>query len=394
MKQWVYIFFLFLPVLAQTGSTQTAPPRSSQQLTPTQKKELSTYDFDGALKKIQNTPPNAAAPEKVSGAGQTPKHSVPPIQAQPAASSAPGAVSPIPSGWQPPKAELNATALTAATVASSWESSYNMPTPGADGRVVYAYGAGMPVVVCAPLRVCAIELEPGEHVQSQPQIGDARRWEVTPVASGSGLDQTALLIVKPIEAGLDTDLVVPTDRRTYVLRLVSDPLRYISRVAFRYPADDHAKWASFQAREDAAKREAELAAAQEKERQDKQKEKDQKDGIVPLAQNAMDRLYFDYKLDGEPTLRPERVLDDGQHTYIVYPNDGRFRELPTLMISTTGSKVPELVNFRVDGNKYIVDRLFDKGVLIVGVGKKQQRKVTITRLHSYAAVAGDKHVER
>jgi type IV secretion system protein TrbG len=112
-----------------------------------------------------------------------------------------------------------------------------MPTPGADGRVVYAYGAGMPVVVCAPLRVCAIELEPGEHVQSQPQIGDARRWEVTPVASGSGLDQTALLIVKPIEAGLDTDLVVPTDRRTYVLRLVSDPLRYISRVAFRYPAD-------------------------------------------------------------------------------------------------------------------------------------------------------------
>ena len=42
------------------------------------------------------------------------------------------------------------------------------------------------------------------------------------MTSGSGLTQTALLVIKPIEAGLDTDLVVPTDRRTYVVRLVSD----------------------------------------------------------------------------------------------------------------------------------------------------------------------------
>jgi type IV secretion system protein VirB9 len=234
----------------------------------------------------------------------------------------------------------------------------------------------MPVVVCAPLRVCALELEPGEHIQSPPQIGDGRRWEVTPVTSGSGLTQTALLVIKPIEAGLDTDLVVPTDRRTYVVRLVSDATRYISAVAFRYPGDDPAKWSAFQAQQDAAARRAQAAESR--------KDKSPTDSGAAMAANALDHLYFDYKLDGDPDMRPVRVLDDGQHTYIFYPNDGRFREVPTLMIDVNGKT--ELVNFRVDGNRYVVDRLFDKGVLLLGVGKKQ-KKVTITRAQDYASSA-------
>ena len=47
----------------------------------------------------------------------------------------------------------------------------------------------------------------------------------------------------------------------------------------------------------------------------------------------------------------------------------------------------ELVNFRVDssggGSRYIVNRLFDKAILVVGVGKKQTR-VTITRETPYS----------
>jgi type IV secretion system protein TrbG len=142
------------------------------------------------------------------------------------------------------------------------------PTPGPNGRVVYIYGQGMPVLVCAPLRVCAIEFEVGEHLQSQPQIGDSRRWEITPVLSGSGLDETPLLIVKPIEAGLETDLIVPTDRRTYVIRLVSDPTRFVSRLAFQYPDEDRAKWAAFEARQDEAKRNAEAIAEERAKRQE------------------------------------------------------------------------------------------------------------------------------
>jgi type IV secretion system protein TrbG len=379
-----FVFLSVSLVFAQSaGSPSSASKPTSPPLTPAQKKDLASYDFQGAVKKLQTPPPGARSLPNVPG-----KLSLPALQIDTAssrtatASTNPGTVSPVPVDWKPPRAEMNTTALKATSLSAAWESSYNVPAPGADGRVVYSFGGGMPVVVCAPLRVCTIELEPGEHLQSQPQIGDATRWEVTPILSGPEANQTALLTVKPIVPGLDTDLVIPTDRRTYVVRLISDPARYISRVGFRYPAEEQAKWEKFKAQEDAAKREAELAEAQEREKQEKQKAKDKADGVVPMAPDALERIYFDYKLDGETALKPDRVLDDGQHTYIMYPGDGRFRELPTLMIRTNSSKSPELVNFRVVGNKYIVDRLFDKGVLVVGVGKKQ-RKVTITRLQPY-----------
>ena len=345
----------------------TVSPSSSQQ-----DKNLSTYDFNGALQKLRGQP---ASSEKGSTAP-----SIPPVQAGtgPAAANPAATSKPVgpPPDWRTPHAVLNATAASAAAVADVWESGFNLPTPGADGRVLYTFGEGMPVVVCAPLRVCALELETGEHIQSPPQIGDGRRWEVTPVSSGTGLTQTALLIIKPIEAGLDTDLVVPTDRRTYVVRLVSDASRYISTVAFRYPADDRAKWSTFQAQQDASARDPDAA--------EQAKCKSKPDNGTPMAPNALDHLYFDYKLDGDAAMRPDRVLDDGQHTYIFYPNDGRFREVPTLMIYSNGKT--ELVNFRVDGNRYVVDRLFDRGVLILGVGKKQ-KKVTITRSQHYAESA-------
>jgi type IV secretion system protein VirB9 len=273
---------------------------------------------------------------------------------------------------------LNAAAVSAAEVSRQWETGVATPTPGADGRVVYIFGQGMPVMVCAPLRVCAIELQAGEHLENQPQIGDSRRWEITPVLSGSGLDETPLLIVKPIEAGLETDLIVSTDRRTYVFRLISDPTRFVSRLAFQYPGEDAAKWAAFEIRQAAAKRDAEAVAEQARE-------KDKRAGVVPMAENALDNLYFDYKLNGDAAYRPQQVFDDGLHTYLIYPNDGRFRELPTLLIQVNGKS--ELVNFRVDGSRYIVDRLFDKAILVVGVGKKQTR-VTITRATPYSGSTG------
>jgi len=356
---------------------QTAPA-----LTPQQKQELSTYNFKGAEAALETQDIQPAS--KPSALTPIPPLKVPPITSRslPAQSSPAGAPadngSEVPLNWRPPHAELNAAAVSAAEVSRQWETGVAMPTSGADGKVVYIFGQGMPVLVCAPLRVCAIELQAGEHLESQPQIGDSRRWEITPVLSGSGLDETPLLIVKPIEAGLETDLIVSTDRRTYVFRLISDPTRYVSRLAFQYPGEDATKWAAFQVRQDAAKRDAEAVAEQAHE-------KDKRAGVVPLAENALDNLYFDYKLSGDAAYRPQQVLDDGQHTYLIYPNDGRFRELPTLLIQVNGKS--ELVNFRVDGSRYIVDRLFDKAILVVGVGKKQTR-VTITRATPYSGSTG------
>jgi type IV secretion system protein VirB9 len=350
-------------------------PAESHELTPEQKKNLAGYDFTGAIQKLSTPTAASSSPAPKPAAAVSDPPPVPPLE-EPVAPAI-SAESKVPPGWKPPHAELNSTALNATSVATNWEAAFNLATPGADGRVVYMFGAGMPVLVCAPLRVCVLELERGEHIQSQPQIGDSRRWDVTPVSSGTGVDEIPLLIVKPIEAGLDTDVVVPTDRRTYVVRLVSDPTRYVSRVAFKYSTDEHVKWAAFQAHQDARKRDAELAAD---EADRAQKEKDKKDGVIERTTDAVDKLYTDYKIEGDPNLVPQSVFDDGQQTYICYRNNRRFRELPTLIILVNGKG--ELVNFRVEGNKYVVDRLFDKAFLIVGVGKKQSR-VKITRNQHY-----------
>jgi type IV secretion system protein VirB9 len=379
---WIVALMMAAQAGGATGGSQPSPAVTAQE-----KQELSNYKFKAAAAAL-NAQTNQSAPKP------NPSTPIPPLQVPsvtnqgPIVPSADGGTatekgSEVPPNWKPPHAELNNAAVNAAAVAHQWETGVGIPTPGPDGRVLYVFGQGMPVMVCAPLRVCAVELQAGEHLQSQPQIGDSRRWEITPVMSGSGLDQTPLLVVKPIEPGLETDLIIPTDRRTYVVRLVSDPTRFVSRLAFQYPADDRAKWATFQAEQDAARRDAEAEAVAEQRAQEQAKDK--QIGAVPMAENALDNLYFDYKLSGNAACRPERVLDDGQHTYLIFPNDGRFRELPTLLLLVKGKT--ELVNFRVDGRRYIVDRLFDKAILVVGVGKKQTR-VTITRATPYSGTIG------
>ncbi len=374
--------FVTIAVVLALAST-AAGAQNATPLTPQQKQDLSGYNFKGAETALQAQSNNPAAKQQSLTpipAIPVPKLSVPPIvssipagQASQSTDSTEKGVA-VPLNWKLPYADLNAVGLSAAEVSRLWEAGVSMPTQGENGKVVYIYGQGMPVLVCAPLRVCAIELQSGEHLQSQPQIGDSRRWEITPVISGSGLDETPILIVKPIEAGLETDLIVPTDKRTYVVRLVSDHTRFVSRLAFQYPDEDRAKWVAFAVRQDESKRNAEAIA-------EERREKDKKAGVVPMADNAVDRLYLDYRLSGDEHLRPDHVFDDGQHTYLIYPNDGRFRELPTLLLVVNGKS--ELVNFRVDGSRYIVDRLFDKAILVVGVGKKQTR-VTITRETPYS----------
>jgi hypothetical protein len=66
------------------------------------------------------------------------------------------------------------------------------------------------------------------------------------------------------------------------------------------------------------------------------------------------------------------------------------QDLPALVVLNTrlkGEKAEEIVNFRVKGNLYIVDRLFDKAALILGTGKSAD-KVIITRL---VPLSGAKH---
>jgi type IV secretion system protein VirB9 len=87
-------------------------------------------------------------------------------------------------------------------------------------------------------------------------------------------------------------------------------------------------------------------------------------------------LDFRYRLDGNAAWKPVRVYSTGIKTVIQMPAQMKASESPALLVLGDGGK-EEMVNYRVRGDRYIVDLVFTKAVLISGVGHHQTR-VTIT----------------
>ncbi len=99
--------------------------------------------------------------------------------------------------------------------------------------------------------------------------------------------------------------------------------------------------------------------------------KDQEEDTVrkePLAVQP-DKLRFGYSIKGDSTeWKPVRVFDDRTKTYIQMPAEMKSYEAPAFFVIEDGSE-PLLVNYRVKGDYYIVDRLFTRGQLRVGTNK-------------------------
>jgi type IV secretion system protein TrbG len=257
---------------------------------------------------------------------------------------------------EPVSPKIGAPAQKAVKDSTEWVEKHQMPAKGDEGRVVFTFGDSMPTIVCSPLHVCEVELEKGETVIDKPHIGDAARWKVAPAISGVGEEKTVHVIIKPTEPALETNLVIPTDRRVYHLRLVSKKTSYVARTSFYYPDSEQKAWA------------AEKAAME-------------KGAVISdLPRLSVEKLNFAYKCKedkGSPKFLPLRVFDDGTRTYIQMPESVKVNECPVIvLIGSDGTD--QLVNYRFKHNFYVVDRLFDKAALISGVGGKQER-VVITR---------------
>src|SRR3546814_7965671 len=81
--------------------------------------------------------------------------------------------------------------------------------PYSDGALYQVYAS--------PGRVTDIALQPGEALVSV-SAGDTVRWIIGDAESGSGVGKRLHVLVKPSRAGLRTNLVINTDRRSYHLR--------------------------------------------------------------------------------------------------------------------------------------------------------------------------------
>ncbi|QJU60163.1 P-type conjugative transfer protein TrbG [Sphingomonas sp. AP4-R1] len=222
---------------------------------------------------------------------------------------------------------------------------------------VYPYSEGAIFrVLTAPGQITDIALQPGE-VLGAVAAGDTARWVIGDTSSGTGDTRRTHVLVKPFSTGLSTNIVITTDRRTYHLSLASGDRSAMVALSWSYPQDQILA----------------LKAAEDRARE-----------VRPVATGLqIDQLHFDYVISGDqPTWRPLRAFDDGRQTFIEFPPSLAVGEAPPLfLVDEKGAA--QLVNYRVQGRYYIVDRLFEVAELRLGL--KHQEIVRISRSYGRRA---------
>lgn len=221
--------------------------------------------------------------------------------------------------------------------------------------VTFPYGHSQPTVTCAPLRACVIELEAGETVLSRI-AGDTQRWEIELAPAGAD-GRTPLVVVKPHDCGLTTNLVLTTTAgRIYDLTLDSPPCVrgglnphgvYVRHVRFYYPDATVQAWAT-----PVVPTPVEHAAA------------------APVRADAFNFAYRVRRLHRFPWA-PIAVFDDGEHCYIKLPPQAAHRDAPVLFaLADDGSK--EVLNYSVINQTYVTDRVFRSAILVIGEAATEQ----------------------
>lgn len=204
-----------------------------------------------------------------------------------------------------------------------------------NSTTVYNYvPGGIYKVYTAPMRVTMLSMEPGERLTAPPQGGDTVRWNVKYVTSNSLGVKQQHIIIKPTREGLNNNIILTTNRgRKYFLDLTSFKNSYMTSVAWKYPK--------------------------------KKKIKTQTNNV-----------YSDYLIKTKRKVgwQPDSVHDDGNKTYIKFPDKINQLELPALYIVSSESS-SQLVNYRYNDNTMIVDRLFNTAELRLGIKRPETIKI-------------------
>lgn len=253
----------------------------------------------------------------------------------------------------PAAAQTRDSASPVARVTMANQAALREPSPAGyiNAVQVYPYAEGVLYrLYAAPERVTDIALQPGETITSVA-AGDTVRWTVGDTTSGNGETKRTHILVKPFSSGLRTNLVITTDRRVYHLQLESTPATAMTAISWSYPQDALI----------ALRRRQEAAVA-----------------AVPIASGlVLESLNFNYVLSGDrPAWRPLRAFDDGRQTYIEFAPAIAVGEAPPLFVIGEDGEA-QLVNYRVAGRYYVVDRLF--GAAELRLGGKHQKIVRIER---------------
>lgn len=237
-----------------------------------------------------------------------------------------------PAPTQPPRQRRGRVEPPLQVLAAANTAARQRPTPDAfsQARHVFSYQPGaLFELYTNPNYVSTILLEPGETL-NDIAAGDTSRWMVTEATAETESDLRTIVLVKPQTAGLRTNIVLITDRRTYLIEAVSGSgTAYAAQVAWSYP---------------------------------------QNSGANVRGIPSIDLLNFSYRVrtvrGRAPIWTPSRVFDDGRRTWIEFPPGVAAADMPPLFVVT--SEGAEITNYRVQGQRYVVDRLFDRAELRFG----------------------------
>lgn len=226
----------------------------------------------------------------------------------------------------------------------------------ADGFVggvqVFAWSPGRVFEVwTAPLRVTTLTLGEGETLVSKA-AGDTIRWQIGEVTSGTGAARRTHVLLKPLERGLETNLVLTTNRRVYLLDLKSGAAdAFNAAIAWDEP-------------------ETSAPGANVEELK----------GPDPLVtpQGPLDARYRIEPQGRRARWTPLSVFNDGMRTFIAFDADLQVDEAPVLFVLTPGGEA-QMVNYRQQGGLFVVDRLFDRAELRLG-----DRRPQVVRIHRLA----------
>lgn len=270
------------------------------------------------------------------------------------------------------------------------------------GLVTFAYGSGIPTVVCALLELTDLAFEKGESILSV-QLGDSVRWNIESAISGSANDSVEHLIVKPLEAGLKTSMLITTDRRTYHIRLKSTEADFMPAVVFSYPnslklpskkhyGDD--SYLQYTSNYDSNEDHNDYSETNSSLKNYSSVQNVSYDGnsrpalnVAATYNDSTQRRNYNYSVDGDSKIIPQNVYDDGKRTFIVMNNPINSSYLPVLQeISSEsflffGEDKTNTINFTYFDNTFVVDGIYSHLRLISKNGEEKQ-SADVVRLES------------
>lgn len=184
-------------------------------------------------------------------------------------------------------------------------------------------------VIVNSTSVTDIRLEGGESVSGNIALGETENWMIETTMSVENGSETLHFLVRSEEESGETVLIVPTNRRTYYLRLIATKGRSMIGVRFKYKGSDLLLSKGFNSSTN-----------------------------YPISSkngNMYDvdvrSLSFAYRIESNSDIAPTSVFSNESSTFFQF--DPRFvyqKSAPSLYLKR-GNKL-ELINYTIRGNLY------------------------------------------